>query len=184
MKNVFTILLLVGFTSASYAQNSKAALTKGYRGMVEGGFSVAPMYNCDVGPQGWYWEVSTTHGYQFNPYLFLGGGIGVLEEYDVILPFFVDFKANFNKKRISPYANLKLGYTANTTKGLDGGAYANLLFGLRFGIYKKLALNLSFGYAVQRVHYFESNESCSCSSPNKNAEKTTNSFISKIGIEF
>ena len=43
-----------------------------YRGNVEAGYSVG-IGDYDFGR----FEVNTTHGYQFNPYIFLGAGAGL-----------------------------------------------------------------------------------------------------------
>ena len=64
--------------------------------------------------------VSTTHGYQFNPYFFFGAGIGI--EYHMnwetfFIPVFADIKTYFLNKNISPFLGLKAGYSVYDGKG-------------------------------------------------------------------
>ena len=59
--------------------------------------------------------VSTTHGYQFNPYFFFGAGIGI--EYHMnwetfFIPVFADIKTYFLNKNISPFLGLTRFMTA------------------------------------------------------------------------
>ncbi len=64
------------------------AADHGYKGFVEGGFT-AGLGNWDFHRL----EILTSHGYQFSPYLFVGGGLGfqyyTLPEW-FELPLFVD----------------------------------------------------------------------------------------------
>lgn len=74
--------------------------------------------------------VSTTHGYRFNNYIFVGGGIGfdyakydspirikygdsykeVEDQDQIISPVFISFKANFTKSKVSPFFLMETGY--------------------------------------------------------------------------
>jgi len=164
MKNVFfVVVLLLAICNPLQAQYLKP----GYRGIVEmgGGSNFARYDNIAAPPSGSHFELSTTHGYQFNPYLFLGVGVGLQPkdltettfdlglDLDALIPVFADFRANFNKKRISPFGLFRLGYIANTNENLNGGVYLNPSLGYRFGIYKKLAVNVSLGYFFQQLDY-------------------------------
>jgi len=164
MKNIlFAVVLLLAICNPLQAQYLKT----GYRGMVEiGGGTNFARYDCLCAPPtGSHFELSTTHGYQFSPYLFLGAGVGMQIkdltqnnfnlglDFDALIPVFVDFRANFNKKKISPFGLFRLGYLANTNKDLNGGVYLNPSLGYRFGIYKKLAINVSLGYLFQQLDY-------------------------------
>ena len=80
MKHLFfAAILLLAICNPLQAQYLKT----GYRGMVEAGFGAGnsfdrSIYDPDNRPIGLHLETSTSHGYQFNPYLFLGGGVGAL----------------------------------------------------------------------------------------------------------
>ena len=59
VKVIATMLLLLSLATNVMGQESKNSLGRGYRGFVE------------VGLPG----ISTTHGYQFNPNIFVGVGV-------------------------------------------------------------------------------------------------------------
>ena len=67
-------------------------------------------------------KLNIINGYQFNPYTYLGLGVGfnLMTKFDYylfypqndvpVVPLFSYFKANFTNKDISPYFSLGLGY--------------------------------------------------------------------------
>lgn len=85
---------------------------RGYRGFVEAGG------NFDLDANGAF-TISTTHGYMFNPYIFLGAGLNYhyYDAYDTYdghdvyhcLQFYADFKAYMTKNRFAPFVDVKLG---------------------------------------------------------------------------
>jgi len=120
---------------------SSTGLKKGYRGIVELGTLI---------PFGM--GVHVINGYQFNPYVSLGAGVGLDVYFDdgLTLPLFADLRINFLDKRVSPYIAFDIGYTFRLT-GLDYGN--GLLFlpisGARFKLSDKYALNVGLGLGVQ-----------------------------------
>ncbi len=75
-------------------------------------------------------EISTSHGYQFNPMFFAGIGFGAhfhdtqeaaytneagdsigTTKLKAIIPIFADFRVNFMEGPLIPYAGLKVGYS-------------------------------------------------------------------------
>ena len=78
---------------------------KGYRGSVEVGTIVnfkASGIPIDKGA----FSITTSHGYQFNPYIFLGTGFGL--DYHaagkhLFIPLFVDLCTNFSDTNITPF---------------------------------------------------------------------------------
>ena len=124
----------------------------GYRGFIDFGYTIkAGDYGADRV------EIMTSHGYQFNPYLFLGVGTGIhyYTEAEVIAePLFIDLRATILDNSASPFFGLKTGYSLfyNTDDFYteDGGFYLAPSFGVRFltGSGKK-AVNLSIGYSAQ-----------------------------------
>ena len=65
---------------------------RGYRGFVD----VTPF---DVTFRGLAFSVNTTHGYQFNHYAFVGGGVGLSMKYNgyYSIPIYASFKGNAGK---------------------------------------------------------------------------------------
>ncbi len=120
--------------------------TRGYRGWVETGGAIGlGEYGSGV------FSFSTSHGYQFNPYFFLGAGIGVDCHFDwetVFMPIFANARAYFIDGKISPFMDVKIGYSPVDDSGLF---YFTPSVGVSFGTSKKCAVNLSIGYNLQRV---------------------------------
>lgn len=130
--------------------NRKAARNtlKGYKGFVDVGY-IADLsdYNADKV------EISTSHGYQFNNYFYVGGGVAVdfYTDADLIAaPIFVDFRANFINKKITPFADIKTGYSVGDVEGV----YVATGVGVRFSLKGKKALNLKLEYNYQQYDYY------------------------------
>jgi hypothetical protein len=119
--------------------------TPGYRGMVDFGYTIG------VGDYGTgRLELTTSHGYQFNPYLFIGGGVGIhyFTEGEVAsIPIFADIRGNFLQEgTFIPFATLKAGYTAG---GDIHGFYLAPAIGVKWVMYGTTALNFTLGYTYQ-----------------------------------
>lgn len=134
----------------------------GYKGFMEAG------YTFGIGDYGTdRVAFTTTHGYQINPYVFTGIGAGVNYFTDAEVwgvPIFADVRANFLNNSISPFVDIKIGYSVTDVKGL----YFNPSVGCRIGVSNNAALILSIGYEMQTVdvfyfvnyHPYESSENC------------------------
>ena len=95
-----------------------------------------------------YFEISTSHGFQFNNFFFLGGGVG-LDYYTgreaFCVPIFVNFRANFMNKKVTPFGDVKLGCAVGDLIGV----HYSLALGARIATSKKTAVHLSLELAVQ-----------------------------------
>lgn len=122
-------------------------MQRGYRGFFDVGHIVG---TGDSGSGINRVEYSTTHGYQFNPYFFLGAGVGVTYYYDgydcVGIPLFVDVRANMLDSKLSPFIDFKAGYSFNDFKG----AYCAPTVGCRFNMGGTVGLSLGIGYTMQK----------------------------------
>lgn len=126
--------------------NRKAARNtlKGYKGFVDFGY-IADLSDYDANKV----EISTSHGYQFNNYFYLGGGVAAdfYTDADLIaVPIFVDFRANFINKKVTPFADIKTGYSVGDVEG----AYVSTSIGVRFSLKGKKAINLKLEYNYQQ----------------------------------
>lgn len=121
----------------------------GYRGFVDFGYTIGTGdYNLGR------LELTTSHGYHFNPYIFLGAGTGFHyyctdEADEFVIPVFADFRANFIKGPIVPFATLKLGYSFTTSEFDNLGVYLAPAIGVKFMLHNKQALSVSLGYTCQ-----------------------------------
>ena len=195
MKRIIGIILLLFVTMSASAQmwghsahgnsfgygrnSSDGYLSKGYRGMVEMGFGGAVSSYEKGGP---LFKISTTHGYQFNPYVYLGGfvSLGTTEvecwylggnypncEINSNFNFRIgaDFRAYISKGRFAPFVGLQLGfdyahspnyyyteYIYNDYKNV----YLSANLGLRVAIKNRMGLNL--GVQVGSEYYFKACE--------------------------
>lgn len=117
---------------------------KGYKGFVDFGY-IADLSDYDANKV----EISTSHGYQFNNYFYVGGGVAAdfYTDADLIaVPIFVDFRANFINKKVTPFADIKTGYSVGDVEG----AYVSTGIGVRFSLKGKKAINLKLEYNYQQ----------------------------------
>ena len=130
---------IAGMDSVKVAKLIARNTLRGYKGFVELGMG-ATLHDFDyVGdgiandnePTGFGVEVLTTHGYQFNNFFFLGGGVGVSEctETNVMVPIFADMRINVLNRRITPVIDIKGGYAV----GDHHGAFFSANIGIRIG---------------------------------------------------
>lgn len=118
-------------TAVRYTSGWFPGRTPGYRGFAEIGYTFGTG-DFSVGR----FELSTSHGYQFNPYLFFGGGIGVnlykkesmhwsvgglidgkAETSIRMFPIYADFRGNFTQEGpFIPFAGIKIGYAFGRVK--------------------------------------------------------------------
>lgn len=97
-------------------------------------------------------KVFTSHGYQFNSHIFLGGGVAYLTRLayderalDYLLPVYAHFRYNLLSKRFSPFIEAKEGYSLAGITGI----YAEVSSGLRIGVGRKgQAVNVALGGIV------------------------------------
>ena len=87
--------------------------------------------------------ISTTQGYQFNNFFFLGGGLGLLRYIDgkkTMMPIFAETSINLlNNKRVMPFLQARLG----TVVGEWGGVYYSAICGVRLKVAQRHAISLS-----------------------------------------
>ena len=136
---------------------------KGYRGFVDGGMTYHIEITLYEQATDSYALLggSTTHGYQLNNWLFLGGGIGYERLLNNnwrrpkrILPVYGDARGDFKWGRFTPFAELRLG--ANFTH--RAGLYMLPSVGYRFNWGRKWAINFGFGvtfFGIQHHTYEE-----------------------------
>lgn len=135
---------------------------KGYRGFVDVGyiFGVGNEYTKENRI-----ELSTTHGYQVNNHFFVGGGTGIhyMTSADTfLLPMFINFKGYLLNRNISPFFDLKAGYTLILSKLTDedikGGLYVSPSIGVKFLVTNNIELNTSLGFNFQQIRDVYLNE--------------------------
>lgn len=158
MKRLFLFIAMAIAVALSYAQDNTYG--GGYRGFADLGYTFG-VGDYDFGRI----EISTTHGYQVNPYFFVGGGVGFhfMESYKtagmeyalderkskVSIPLFADFRGSFSKRKFAPFVDLKLGYFVTNNDGF----YGNISAGCRMALKGKPGISLSIGYTYEKLEF-------------------------------
>lgn len=146
-------LIIAALTVALTGMSAKAIET-GYRGFFDYGYLIG---TGDFSSSSLN-EISTTHGYQILPQLFVGGGIGVHlykfnAEGDGIhynLPIFADVRYDVLETKFTPFVDFKGGYSV---AGDFQGAYFSPSIGCRMAITDNLGINLGVGYTYMKTGY-------------------------------
>lgn len=150
MKKFILFLITAMFAICANAQN----IQKGYHGFAELGYNkcISQLDPSTI-------EITTSHGYQFNPYIFLGAGVGfdfigncqwgeiggyAYEKRDskVDIPVFFNVHSNFTRTKFSPFLDVKVGAYVNN----DHNKYAKVSLGCRYALGNNMGLSLSVGY--------------------------------------
>lgn len=124
----------------------KNTISSGYKGFIDLGYTIG------IGDfEEDRIEFTTSHGYQANPYLFIGAGVGVSYWFGpatVAIPIFGNLRLNIpTGAPVCPYFDFKLGYSPYDLCGF----YGNFSAGCRIATGSKSALNIGFGYQIQKV---------------------------------
>ena len=113
---------------------------KGYRAFIEPGFG----FGLEDDRDGLIF-VQTSHGYQFNPYFYFGGGMGLNIYFDNSprVPVFANFRVNILNKRTTPFVDLKVGVA------LFDGFYFSPTIGVSRKLGRKVILSFGASYMMQ-----------------------------------
>lgn len=144
-------LLLLSSSTASAIYFADEGIQQGYRGFAD--FS----YTLGVGDWGKNHDrvgIMTSHGYQIAPQFFAGAGVGFnyyFNGHDELcsLPVFAHFRSDVLENEITPYVELKVGYSFLDLKGF----YINPIVGCRFELNDNLGLNVGVGYTMQQADF-------------------------------
>lgn len=161
MKKIALILIMILATALSVSAGEFAP-KRGYRGFVSigGTFSTSSltydkekdMYDSDVSSR---FTLSTVHGYQIIPQLFVGAGAqlnwyceGGNKSYSgkACVPLFFDIRTDILKTKVTPVVDFRAGYSVGGIQGF----YCQPAAGVRIG-FRKVGLNILLGYEVQKV---------------------------------
>lgn len=154
MKRI-AFIVVATLASLFCAQTSSAitfdedGVSPGYRGFADFGYTLGVG---DFGKNVDRVNLMTSHGYQIVPQFFAGVGVGVNYFYDQEsfgLPIFAHFRSDILNNDITPFVDLKAGYSLLDVKGF----YLNPSVGCRFSVTDNIALNLSIGYTMQKADF-------------------------------
>ena len=102
---------------------------RGYRGFAD--LSLTPYIDIslygDPSDSYCYVGMTTSHGYQFNPHLFVGGGFAFevdTKHSQLIMPVFAHVRGDFRIRRFTPFAEARLGANLADGPGIFFSAHA------------------------------------------------------------
>lgn len=96
--------------------------------------------------------ITTTHGVQLAEMFFIGAGTGILTNiHSAAMPLFCDLRFDwFSGKKVSPFIDLKTGYTLKITDAIydniDSGLYLNPTIGCRIRLNNRTGINIGLSY--------------------------------------
>lgn len=126
---------------------------KGYRGFADVDYALYRHNAPGFGQQhANHLGVSTTHGYQIRPQLFVGAGLAIdhnIYNDSWYVPVFASVRTDLQFGRFSPYADMRLGWTLSS----DGGFMWEPTVGYRFNWGRSFAINAGIGFHLQCIHY-------------------------------
>lgn len=153
-KIIFALALILGLTINASAQNY--SVKQGYKGFLEAGY-IFSIKNLEFATSQKYGpsnmsriELTTSHGIQLNPYIFLGGGVSLdccTESLFFAAPLFVNARVTPLVGNITPFVDVKGGYSL----GYIQGPYFSANIGCRFGLTRNVGLNVGVGYSFISV---------------------------------
>lgn len=97
-------------------------------------------------------EWATSLGFQFNPIFYLGMGASysmTLNKKESSIPIFINPRINFLDNNVTPFLDLKVGYSALEAKGW----YVNPSVGVSFVTKGTQAFSIGVGYSFQQAKY-------------------------------
>lgn len=122
----------------------------GYRGFVDWSNSYRE-YNYSVFHDKYFYSgLSTSHGYQCNPWLFVGAGLDWEHWWkegfnDNIFAAFIQGRTDLKFGKFTPFGDVRLGFSM--TDG--GGVYFSPTIGYRFNWGRKAGLNIGLGLTLK-----------------------------------
>lgn len=162
MKNLimFIALVFLSTTTASAIYFDDEGIPQGYRGFAD------LSYTLGVGDWGKNHDrigIMTSHGYQIAPQFFAGLGVGFnyyFNGHDELcsLPVFAHIRSDILNNEITPFVELRVGYSLIDVKGV----YVNPSIGCRFELTDDIGLNVGVGYTMQQVELVHYSEKKNC----------------------
>ena len=157
MKKLLMLLVALSCYVGMQAQDVTGGgngLKRGFRGIAELGYEVATNKDGENSP-----ILNLSAGYQLNPYIFLGAGVGLRHYKDNdknSVPIFFNFRSDFVNAKINPFVDVKLGLSPSYSRG-----FGSVGMGCRFKVGEKLGLSVSAGFEVQDLENKENHsEDC------------------------
>lgn len=186
-KSILTLSLILLTAVSAFAGPPQ----RGYRGFAEwdNGITSYPQVD-DSRKTVWFTGVSTSHGYQLNPNLFVGAGLMVEKSTQFgfwTLPVFTQVRTDQKWGKFTPFGDLRIGY--NCCDG--GGIYFSPTVGYRFNWGRRMNLNLGIGLTLRgssikqyNIEYDPDDNEMAYISYIGKKHQTKAMFTIRVGIDF
>ena len=142
-KTIIFILAALFISTNAFARQPQ----KGYRGFIDWTNDIRSESDGELRATWWYTGLSTSHGYQWNPWLFTGAGIDLQYHPGTgsgIAAVFFQGRTDLKFGKFTPFGDMRLGYSC--TDG--GGVYFSPNIGYRFNWGRKMGVNIGAGITV------------------------------------
>ena len=152
---LLTLIMLYCIPANAIYFEDEEPITQGYRGFVDFSYTLGVgRYNINR------ISLMTSHGYQIVPQFYAGAGVGANYYYDRELwglPVFAHLRSDILNNEITPYVDLRVGYSLIDVKGV----YINPSVGCRIELSdNNIGLNVGVGYTMQQAESFYGNKNC------------------------
>lgn len=167
---------------------------RGYRGFVDMVCDIKPdiaLYG-GVTDSRFYAGVAVSQGYQFNPWLYVGGGLlveqWIKENTMYAAPVFAHVRTDLKFGRFTPFVDARLGYNFASY----GGVYFSPAIGYRINWGKKLGVNIAVGYSltgnrdmiVEEVHPLGPDGSWGTNTTRHRSHGFDSTIAIRVGLDF
>lgn len=196
MKRLLTLLYMAIIVLSATALQPQ----RGYRGFIDSDnfLGINPGFlTGDGGESTIYTGFTTSHGYQFNNWLYAGAGAGFVynlswNKYSYhhddgrwVIPVFTEVRMDASWGRFTPYFSAQLGANA----GDHGGIYFSPMVGYRFNWGRKSAINFGLGATIysKKIWYYDpilQPDGGFINGPRVNYHGTFVKFTARLGFEF
>lgn len=144
-------LFLMSWSTASAIYFDDDCIQQGYRGFADVAFTLGVG---DLGKNHERIGIMTSHGYQIAPQFFAGVGVGFnyfFNGHDELcsVPVFAHFRSDILNNEITPFVDLRVGYSLTDVEGV----FINPSVGCRFELTDDVGLNVGVGYTLQQVSF-------------------------------
>lgn len=152
-KALFILISLFILTNSIKAKTPQ----NGYRGFLEWNTEVGWENNWGVSETYWLYGLSTSHGYQFNPHLFIGAGVWLQSSsehvpWKISLPIFAQARTDWEFGKVPLFIDLKAGGVLNGRNSLDVPGNEKIFISPSFGYHldwgRKVGANFSIGVSI------------------------------------
>lgn len=90
--------------------------------------------------------------YRLTEKWYIGAGTGLSLYEKMLIPVFGDVKFRIGRiRKVTPYAELGMGYAFAPDRNVNGGFFMNPSFGIQYSLKNRMKLQFAIGYELQEL---------------------------------